>query len=218
MTLTKNLKTTAFAIVAALALTASFGTVSHAQSIDDTPALEDILSPDEILEDMQAQMPVAPDSTEVHALHYAAPRVTDRLHILVDKSQKGTSPTAQSARIYLDGQLIYNWAVSTGRERLETKTKSGRVYFSATPVGTFRIQSRVYDYYSTTWQAHMMHAQFFNGSVALHATVPMHFAALGTRDSGGCVRLHPDNATILWDLVDQVGVANVLVEVIDPGN
>ena len=61
----------------------------------------------------------------------------------------------------------------------------------------------------------MPYAQFFSGGVAIHATVPAHYAALGTRDSGGCVRLRLENAKLMWDLVDKVGVDNVLIRVLD---
>jgi lipoprotein-anchoring transpeptidase ErfK/SrfK len=117
-------------------------------------------------------------------------------------------------QVYLDGQLIHNFLVSTGRETPEI-AKSGRQYFSATPTGKFRIDSRYKNYESKTWLAPMPYAQFFNGGIAIHATVKSHYAALGSRDSGGCVRLHLDNAKIVWNLVDQVGKQNVLIEVVD---
>jgi lipoprotein-anchoring transpeptidase ErfK/SrfK len=139
---------------------------------------------------------------------------TDRLTIIVNKAQKGTSPTAQQMNVFLDGQLIHTFAVSTGREKAEV-AKSGLQYFSDTPVGKFRIEWRAKNWYSQQWLAPMPYAQFFSGGVAIHATIPLHFKALGKRDSGGCVRLHPDNAKIMWDLVDQVGVENVLIQVLD---
>ncbi len=49
----------------------------------------------------------------------------------------------------------------------------------------------------------MPFAVFFIGGIAIHATTPSHFSMLGKRDSGGCARLHPDNAKILFGLVEQ---------------
>ncbi len=147
----------------------------------------------------------------------ASVNYTNRLFILVNKAEFGTSPTAQTMRVYLDGQLIYNFYVSTGREKPEV-AKSGKVYNSVTPTGDFRIQRRSKNHYSSTWLAPMPYAQFFIGGIAIHATVPSHYKALGHRDSGGCVRLHLDNAKIMWDLVDQVGANNVLIRVVNQQN
>ena len=179
--------------------------------VESSPeSLEDMISPDEIADMMNPSF---------HALRSGrlSTGYTDRLFILVNKAQRGTSPTAQSMHIYLDGQLMYVWPVSTGRETPEI-AKSGRQYFSATPTGTFRIQRRVKDYVSGTWLAPMPYAQFLVGGIAIHATVPSHYAALGTRDSGGCVRLRLDNAKIIWELVGQVGAQNVKVQIVNKEN
>lgn len=171
----------------------------------------DLMSPDELNEERQS----------LTSSNVAEKRTNDsassaRLYILVDKANKGTSPTAQTMQVYLDGSLIYTFLVSTGRETPEI-AKSGRQYFSSTPTGKFRIDGRYKDYVSKTWLAPMPYAQFFNGGIAIHATVRSHYAALGSRDSGGCVRLHNDNAKIMWDLVAQVGVKNTLIELVNRG-
>ncbi|RYZ70477.1 MAG: L,D-transpeptidase, partial [Proteobacteria bacterium] len=158
----------------------------------------DLMSPEELNEERQSF-----GVSDVFEKRTSDSSSSARLYILVDKANKGSSPTAQTMRVYLDGALIYNFLVSTGRETPEI-AKSGRQYFSATPTGKFRIDGRYKDYVSKTWQAPMPYAQFFNGGIAIHATVRSHYAALGSRDSGGCVRLHNDNARIMWDLVAQV--------------
>ena len=198
-----------------LALAFAFSTVSqdsHAQELTDSASssmtLDEVLSPDELAEVMN------PISDISEMLHGDQSSYTDRLLIVVNKALEGTSPTAQQMNVFLDGQLIYTFPVSTGRETPEVG-KSGRAYFSSTPVGDFRIQHRERHYFSGTWLAPMPYAQFFNGGVAIHATVASHYAALGTRNSGGCVRLHDDNAKIMWDLVDQVGVKNVKIRVLN---
>ncbi len=168
----------------------------------------DLMSPDELFQERVLDF----DFDFMHEKRTS--QSTARLYILVDKANRGMSPTAQTMQVYLDGQLIYNFLVSTGRETPEI-AKSGRQSFSATPTGRFKIDSRSKNYVSKTWLAPMPYAQFFNGGIAIHATVRSHYAALGSRDSGGCVRLHNDNAKIMWDLVDQVGKDNVVIEVVD---
>jgi lipoprotein-anchoring transpeptidase ErfK/SrfK len=170
--------------------------------------LDEGLTPDELAQEFQV-----PSANYFSAkLNY-----TNRLFILVNKADFGTSPTAQTMQVYLDNQLIHTFPVSTGREKDEI-AKSGRAYHSGTPTGDFRIQSRERNHYSTTWLAPMAYSQFFVGGIAIHATVPSHYAALGHRDSGGCVRLQLENAKIMWDLVDQVGVENVLIRVVNQTN
>jgi lipoprotein-anchoring transpeptidase ErfK/SrfK len=179
---------------------------NRAEVADET--LDEGLTPEEIAQEFQ----ITGDSYFKTAVAYS-----NRLYILVNKAESGTSPTAQTMQVYLDGQLIYNFAVSTGRERPEI-AKSGKRYISSTPTGDFRIQRRSKNHYSSTWLAPMPYAQFFVGGIAIHATVPSHYKALGHRDSGGCVRLHLDNAKIMWDLVDRVGANNVLIRVVNQAN
>lgn len=179
--------------------------------VESSPGtLEDFVTPDEIAQELDLPM-TAPVMTRFGGGY------TDRLFILVNKAQRGTSPTAQTMHVYLDGQLLYTWKVSTGREKPEI-AKSGRQYFSATPTGTFRIQRRVKDYVSGTWQAPMPFAQFLIGGIAIHATTASHYAALGSRDSGGCVRLRYENAQTIWNLVSQVGSQNVKVQIVNQAN
>lgn len=185
---------------------------------------DEYMSPDELYEETRGGSSdagfdsFADDSELLHArTKETKPKATDRLYILVDKSQKGTSVTAQTMQVYLDGQLIYNWLVSTGRETPEV-AKSGKVYRSITPVGRFRIDWRSKNHVSSTWQAPMPYANFFIGGIAIHATTKSHYAALGSRDSGGCVRLAHENAKIMWDLIDQVGAKNVLIDIQNPAN
>jgi hypothetical protein len=104
--------------------------------------------------------------------------------------------------------------ISTGRERNETAV-SGRKYFSTTPKGFFRPQ-RVYEmYYSGTWKADMPNAIFINCNrsdfnrecgIAIHATGPSHYAALGKRDSGGCMRTRLEVSKQLRELVMESGL------------
>jgi lipoprotein-anchoring transpeptidase ErfK/SrfK len=58
----------------------------------------------------------------------------------------------------------------------------------------------------------MPHSIFFYGGYAIHGTTDI--AHLGQVASHGCVRLHPDNATLLFDLVDKVGMKNTKISLI----
>jgi hypothetical protein len=92
------------------------------------------------------------------------------------------------------------WLVSTGRERREK-------YFTTTPEGVYKLDvHRMHrKWWSKRWDAPMPFAIFFDYEVktgkaglAVHAT-PTHIDELGTRASGGCVRLHPEHARALFD-------------------
>lgn len=126
--------------------------------------------------------------------------------ILINKSELGS--TAQTAKVYYQGKLYGTYLVSTGRETLEL-SPSGKVYHSITPQGWFRPLRFSPNHYSQTWQAPMPWAVFFNGGIALHATTKNHYKELGKRASGGCVRLHYDDAKDLYHLIEGAGKAFV---------
>ena len=91
----------------------------------------------------------------------------------------------------------YDWPVSTGR--------SGHL----TPTGVYHPQrmfvmthSRKYD------DAPMPHAIFFRGGYAIHGTYST--GALGHVASHGCVRLAPENAATLFDMVKHEGATIVI--------
>jgi lipoprotein-anchoring transpeptidase ErfK/SrfK len=121
---------------------------------------------------------------------------------VINKSKTGS--TAQTLRIYIDGQLTHTFKTSTGREKVET-AKSGRVYKTTTPVGYFRPTQLEKLHRSITWDADMPNAVFFNGGIAVHATAKSHYKELGTRASGGCARLTLDNSKLFFDLVKLTG-------------
>lgn len=120
-------------------------------------------------------------------------------------SKAASGPWAQHLFIFHrgdNGELVYerNFPVSTGRERHEK-------YFTSTPAGIFELDPNRFEpmHYSHTWHnAPMAWAMFFNASykfrqvgIALHSAGP-HIAELGQRASGGCVRLPPQEADILF--------------------
>ncbi len=54
---------------------------------------------------------------------------------------------------------------------------------------------------------------FFYKGYAIHGTTEI--SQLGRPASHGCVRLHPDNARIFYDLVNAYGKANTRISVVN---
>lgn len=106
-------------------------------------------------------------------------------------------------------ELLYDWPVSTGRERVERNAR-GAIRFTSTLPGYYELDpNRIYtDYRSATWDEAMPHAMFFDAwykgarvGLAIHATDESE--RLGSRASAGCVRLSPSHARELFQLVNE---------------
>ncbi len=112
--------------------------------------------------------------------------------ISIDKS-------TQQMAVTVDGSQRYVWPVSTGRPGYDT------------PNGTFRPNRMDADHYSQEWDnAPMPHTIFFDmQGHAVHGFFDVKH--LGLAVSHGCVRLAPENATVLFDLVKAEGMANTTV-------
>jgi len=96
--------------------------------------------------------------------------------------------------------LTRRWLCSTGRERQES-------YFTTTPEGLFKLDpDRFFERgWSSQWNASMPWAMFYDYSyatrmsgLAIHAAARSVQKRLGTRASGGCVRLFFDHAKELF--------------------
>ncbi|MGE5085244.1 MAG: L,D-transpeptidase [Bacillota bacterium] len=170
------------------------------------PALDDLMTPDELAQEIEAprtEMHVPVINAEAIAAYDGIDIYREYAIVLrINKAARG--PGAQHMIVMENGVQTYDWLVSTGREKYE-QAKSGRWYYTATPVGTFSPYALIRDHYSQTWKAHMEYAAFFNGGVAVHATTPDHYKQLGTRASGGCVRLHKDNAKLIYEKIQAQG-------------
>jgi hypothetical protein len=112
--------------------------------------------------------------------------------IAIDKS-------TQQMSVAVDGSQRYVWPVSTGRPGYDT------------PNGNFKINRMDADHYSQEWDnAPMPHTMFFDmQGHAVHGFFDVKH--LGLAVSHGCVRLSPDNAAVLFDLVKTEGMANTTV-------
>ncbi len=98
--------------------------------------------------------------------------------------------TAQRLSVDVDGAHRYDWPVSTAR------------WGYRTPNGTYRPErlarkwfSRKYDWSPMPWSI------FFDEGYAIHGSYEI--SHLGRPASHGCIRLHPNNAKILFQLVQQ---------------
>jgi hypothetical protein len=123
----------------------------------------------------------------------ASPAFADNVLVIVDIQM-------QTMHVRVDGVTKYRWDVSTGRQGYSTPP--GRYE----PIRMHkRYFSRKYD------NAPMPFAIFFHGGYAIHGTTDLR--NLGRIASHGCVRLHPDNAATLFDLVKQAGPENTVIRV-----
>ncbi len=135
-----------------------------------------------------------------------------RLFIYIDKADTG--PFAQHMYVFRrtdqgDLALLYDWPVSTGREDLE-RDAAGQVELTTTPRGYYELDpARFYpEHTSSQWNEAMPDAMFFSWApdghktgLAIHAATGDDIDHLGTRDSAGCIRLSPEHAEELFDLV-----------------
>jgi lipoprotein-anchoring transpeptidase ErfK/SrfK len=114
--------------------------------------------------------------------------------ITIDKDQQRMT--------VFDGKAYFMWRVSTGAPGY------------GTPTGSFQPLRMAREHYSKEWDdAPMPHSIFFTErGHAIHGT--SHKARLGTPASHGCVRLAPENAAYLFQLVEQHGLQATRIEVI----
>ena len=129
--------------------------------------------------------------------------------VVVNKANQGRD--RQTLRLYVNGQLKMMVKVSTGRETYEKGCKpgqdskkdhcSGRAYWSTTPAGYFDVKKLDANYFSTLWKTWMPNAVFFEAGIATHTAPAGTEGKLGSRASGGCVRMHPNDAPVLFKIV-----------------
>jgi lipoprotein-anchoring transpeptidase ErfK/SrfK len=123
----------------------------------------------------------------------AAHRADANILVRVDRS-------TQTMEVSVDGFYRYSWAVSTGRPGL------------GTPAGTFHPQSMAVQWFSKRYyNSPMPHSIFFYRGFAIHGSYEI--SRLGGPASHGCIRLHPANAAVLFDLVRQEGMRNTTIVV-----
>jgi lipoprotein-anchoring transpeptidase ErfK/SrfK len=109
--------------------------------------------------------------------------------------------STQRMAVMVDGAERYVWKISTGLG-------------GGPPNGSYRPERMETSWFSRKYgMSPMPHSIFFHEGYAIHGTI--YVSGLGQRASHGCVRLHPDNATTLFDLVKSQGVANTTIVVLN---
>jgi hypothetical protein len=109
--------------------------------------------------------------------------------------------STQEMSVAVDGAQRYVWPVSTGRPGYDT------------PNGTFKPNRMDADHYSQEWDnAPMPHAVFFDlDGHAIHGFFDVKH--LGRAVSHGCVRLSPDHAQTLFNMIKTQGMGDTKVVV-----
>jgi hypothetical protein len=112
--------------------------------------------------------------------------------VTVDKS-------AQRLSVMVDGAPRYQWPVSTAR------------WGYRTPNGSYRPQRLERKWFSRKYDwSPMPYSIFFNEGYAIHGSYEI--SRLGRPASHGCIRLHPQNAALLFALVkERVGDTTIVV-------
>jgi len=113
--------------------------------------------------------------------------------------------------LYIEGILKDSFKVSTVMKKYETKS------FSVRPSGPLFVKytSRRFPGGNYKGLGNMPYAVFVLGGYAIHGTTPGKFARLGTVASHGCIRLHPDNGRLFYELGKLIGLKNTWVTVRD---
>lgn len=107
----------------------------------------------------------------------------------------------QTMKVYHENRLLYEWPVSTA--------KAGKI----TPAGQYKPEFLSRHHRSKRYNnAPMPFAIFYSGNYAIHGTDQI--KRLGRPASHGCVRLHPDNARILFQMVQAEGLENTRVVIV----
>ena len=123
----------------------------------------------------------------------AATRAAAGVLVRVDRA-------SQTMEVSADGAYLYTWPVSTARPGYRTPTGVFHPQFMAV-----RWFSRIY------YNSPMPYSIFFRGGFAIHGSYEI--SRLGGPASHGCVRLHPANAAVLFDLAQREGMRNTTIVV-----
>jgi len=106
----------------------------------------------------------------------------------------------QRMDVSVAGKPAYSWDVSTGKAGYRT------------PTGTFSPTRMYVRYFSKKYDnAPMPYSIFFYGGYAIHGTTEV--SKLGTPASHGCVRLAPEHARLLFDLVKANGMKSTKIRI-----
>jgi lipoprotein-anchoring transpeptidase ErfK/SrfK len=119
------------------------------------------------------------------------------------------SKKKQQMHLYIDGELVDSFNVSTGDKKHETPA------FDLRPSGPIfnKYTSKKYPGGNYNGLGNMPYVVFIHGGFAIHGTTKGNIPKLGKKASHGCVRLHPDNAKIFNEVVKTIGIENTWVTI-----
>lgn len=130
---------------------------------------------------------------KMKAIERQIPSLSGDIFVKVDLSD-------QIMNIYKGDTLIYSWFVSTAVEGCVTPTGKYKPYHTE----KMHFSKQFYN-------SPMPYSVFFKDGYAIHGTE--YVRSLGYKASHGCVRLHPDNAKKLYDLVLQLGYDRTFIKI-----
>ncbi|MDE1935764.1 MAG: L,D-transpeptidase [Bradyrhizobium sp.] len=109
--------------------------------------------------------------------------------------------SSQTMNVTVDGARFAEWRVSTARRGYRT------------PVGTYKPYSLETMHYSKLYDyTPMPYSIFFHSGYAIHGTSEVR--NLGRPVSHGCIRLSPDHARSLFELIRAEGKQNTTIEIV----
>lgn len=141
-----------------------------------------------------------------------------RYVVVVNKADDGKE--AQTIKVYEYGQLVRKELVSTGRDAFEKKGEhhSKKDSWSITPTGYYTPDWLDKDHRSSNYGGifskiiggtKMPFSIFFNGPIALHEAPKGTEGALGSKASGGCIRLPETLAEDLFNRIKETSGARI---------
>lgn len=117
--------------------------------------------------------------------------------------------SSQTLYLRIGGELKDSFPVSTGMKKFETPD------IAQHPRGPLFVKYNSKKFPGGNYKGlgNMPYAVFISGGYAIHGTTVGNFKKLGKPASHGCIRLHPDNAYVFYELVKRIGIANTWVVV-----
>lgn len=159
---------------------------------------------------------------EIRALRYNLKQLHDADSILASSYEKKRgqidsrvwcliSKTDQRLYLHIDGKVVDTFKVSTGSTRHETPL------FDMQPRGPIfqKYTSKKYPGGNYNGLGNMPYVVFIQNGYGFHGTTRGNIPRLGKKASHGCIRLHPDNAKILNELIRKAGIENSWVTVVE---
>ncbi len=126
----------------------------------------------------------------------------DSSHSFLPSIVVKVSLSTQTMKVYQNGVATFEWPVSTARPG------------KSTPKGIWTAKWLSRNHKSSRYNnAPMPYSIFYDGNFAVHGTDQVHH--LGSPASAGCIRLHPDNASVLFSLVEAAGLKNTVISVLN---